>query len=265
MTVTEKHFKGHYDQQGHGAPILCLAGFGCSNWIFEGLANKLQDSFCFIMPDNRGMGKSPKASEPYSIEDLAEDALQLMTDLGHEQFHVIGISMGGFLALALSLLEPQRVLRLILMCATAAGDDFVPLPEVSEEMLIRSYACDATTVIRLNTEMTTHGSLQQRDPEVFAQILHNKLLFRADRDQLLLQSRAVNRFLEKELALSQITAPCLLLSGDNDQVVDCRNSSILTRKLRDARVVLITETNHLFFLEKRDEVCAHILAFLECP
>lgn len=265
MSLAPARFRGHYDITGSGPVVLCLAGFGCDNWIFQDMAELLKDHFSLVMPDNRGMGKSPAAQTAYAIEDLANDALDLMEDLGHERFHVIGISMGGFIAQALCLKAPEKVDRLVLMCTTSGGDDFVPLPEMTKDQLITAYQMEASRVVKLNTELTIHPSLKHRSPETYEHILRKKLEHRAGLDQVLLQREAATTFLTQTQPLDQITPQTLVLSGDADTYVDPKNCAILASKLPHAETRLIEDTNHLFFLEKTEEVSAQIRHFLEKP
>ena len=117
-------FNGHFDLIGEGPPILCIPGFGNSNWVFNKLVKGQSRQFTFVLPDNRGMGRSPAAMQPYFMQDLAQDCINLMDDLGHEKFSVIGLSMGGFIAQLLTLMVPNRVNSLALLCSTSSGEDF---------------------------------------------------------------------------------------------------------------------------------------------
>jgi len=62
-----------------------------------------------------------------------------------------------------------------------------------------------------------------------------------------------------------IRCPTLVMSGADDRFVDARNAQILAEKIDDARVVIVPETDHLFFLEKPRRVAEEIARFLEAP
>lgn len=250
-------------QRGQGIPVLCLAGFGCSHWIFEELAEMLADVARMVMPDPRGMGRSPYAETPFTVDDMAADALAVMDRLGYERFALMGISMGGFVAEKIALKVPQRVQGAMLLCTSGPGPEFVPVPELDEAMLRSWYELPTETVVRANTDATVHPDLKDRDPGRYQAILHAKRNHRADLEQVLFQQQAVSAFLEKPLALTEITCPSLIMTGANDRLVDPDNSRRLGRLLPSARVVEIPKTDHLFFLEKPTAVCAEIRAFLE--
>src|SRR6201999_233178 len=70
---------------------------------------------------NRGIGNSAEVSEPFTIADLADDALTVMDAAGLETAHVLGISMGGMTAQELALAAPERLRTLTLGCTYPRG------------------------------------------------------------------------------------------------------------------------------------------------
>ena len=258
-----KKFPGYFDVVGQGPPVLCIAGFGSSNWVFERLIAPLQDSFRFVLPDNRGMGRSPPAIQPYSLDDLADDVLHLMDDLGHDRFAVIGLSMGGFVAQLLALKAPQRLRALALLCTTSGGEDFKQLfPSMTEQQVRAIYGMDplARAQAALAPEICPY--LLTRYPDVHHYLIGERGHRPEDAAQVMLQFMAVTAFMETTLNLESIQCPALILSGDSDLLVPLVNAELLQKKIRGSRLAVIEETDHLFFLEKRDEVAAILKSFL---
>ena len=254
----------HHRCIGEGPPLLVLNGLGCANWFFSEQAEILADLRRFVLVDNRGMGGSPHVSEPYAIEDLARDALWLMDTLGHEQFEVLGYSMGGFVAQALCLLEPHRVSALMLLCSTSSGPGYKPLPEVTGDMLAESYKMKPRVMIEANLRMTMHPNFIKRQPERFSEILDLRLENLADLDQLLLQNQASRAFIEGPTRpLHTLSCPTLVLAGAQDRFVPPENAAILARTIPGGRSALVDESDHLFFIEKPREVSTHLRRFLE--
>ena len=72
------------------------------------------------MFDNRGAGRTDQPDSPYSIEMMARDTVALMDALSNEHADILGISMGGRIALELTLTHPSRVRRLVLVSTSAA-------------------------------------------------------------------------------------------------------------------------------------------------
>ena len=252
-----------YDTCGKGRPLLVLNGFGCSNWFMKEIATKLSDHAHWVLSENRGMGSSPKVSEEYTVEDLASDALTLMERLGHETFTLLGYSMGGFIAQALYLMAPERIDGMIMLCATGPGSGFVELPEVTEDMLRASYDIPPEDMIMANLKMTMYPDFEAENPERYRMILERRLKNLADLDQLLLQFRAVQAFIEKPLPLDRIGCPTLILTGDTDRFVSPENSKLLAQAIPSSEYHVIENSDHLFFLEKPEPVSRFIGNFLE--
>ncbi len=258
-----RRFSGHYDVVGKGLDLLCLSGFGCSNWLFEGMARDLSDLARFVMPDNRGMGRTPAATKPYEIDDLADDALRLADELNMRRFCLMGISMGGFIAQSIALRAPDRVRALVLMCTLGPGPNFKPLPINDELQLRELYDLPREERAEILVAKTTHPELARRNPSIYAHILHQRSRHFSDLQQNLFQFRAVQRFLQKTLPLGNIACPALVMSGADDRYVHPENSSVLAAQIPGASAVFIEESDHLFFLEKPNEVHQRLRAFLE--
>src|SRR5664279_4117463 len=69
--------------------------------------------------DARGHGASPVPPGPYTMDDLADDAVQLLDLLGVDRAHFVGLSVGGMAGLRLAARNPERVDRLAVLCTSA--------------------------------------------------------------------------------------------------------------------------------------------------
>src|ERR1700704_1503327 len=85
----------------------------------------LRDDFEVIAYDHRGVGASSRLEGPVTIAQLAEDASLLLSGLGLESAHVLGISMGGMVAQELALAHPEQVRTLTLGCTYCGGPESV--------------------------------------------------------------------------------------------------------------------------------------------
>jgi 3-oxoadipate enol-lactonase len=111
----------YYELHGMGDPVVLIGGLGNDitqstrliDWIAQG--NRV------LAFDNRGTGRTDKPDIPYSIEMMAEDTAGLMDALDISGATVLGISMGGRIAMALTLEHPDLVARLILVSTSAVA------------------------------------------------------------------------------------------------------------------------------------------------
>jgi len=110
----------HYTDEGEGAPVILLHGLGVNshvNWRSPGIVQRLAQNHRVVAMDHRGHGLSEKPHDPakYGVE-MVEDVVRLMDHLGIRRAHIVGYSMGGFIALKLLTTHPERFLT-----ATIAG------------------------------------------------------------------------------------------------------------------------------------------------
>lgn len=108
-----------HDTVGHGPPVLFLHGFPQTRALWHPVVQELPDFTC-VTADLRGYGASWKPdpgpdSAAYSFRAMGEDMFELMSELGHEQFHLVGHDRGARVAYRMALDAPERVASLTLM------------------------------------------------------------------------------------------------------------------------------------------------------
>jgi pimeloyl-ACP methyl ester carboxylesterase len=108
----------YYETHGSGPPLLLIAGFASDSQSWQPIIRTLAGYFRVIVFDNRGSGRTRPMDDFVSIGDMADDCGRLLDHLGLGASHVLGHSMGGFIAQELALRQPHRVISLIL-AATA--------------------------------------------------------------------------------------------------------------------------------------------------
>ena len=110
----------HRFDGAEGAPTLVLANsLATTLELWDGNVAALASRYRILRYDQRGHGRSPVPPGPYRVEDLAEDALELLDELGLERVSFCGLSLGGAVGMALALRAPERLERLILCCTSA--------------------------------------------------------------------------------------------------------------------------------------------------
>jgi len=116
-----------YRIDGSGYPIILIHGFGSKKESFMAQIPELSKKFQVISYDSRGAGKSERPNMPYTMEIFADDIIGLIDYLKIKKAHIIGLSLGGMIALTLCFNYPKRVDKLILINTMAKlPDDFDP-------------------------------------------------------------------------------------------------------------------------------------------
>jgi 3-oxoadipate enol-lactonase len=108
-----------FQREGQGPPLLLLHGLGGSHDDWRKQVPVFARRYSVIAPDLRGFGDSER-QEPFTVQQHARDVAGLLDALGIARAHVVGLSMGGAVAMELALSEPGRVAGLVL-ANTAPG------------------------------------------------------------------------------------------------------------------------------------------------
>ena len=105
----------HYEEYGHGTPLVLIHGLGSSSQDWELQIPVLSRHYRVIVVDVRGHGRSDKPRERYSIPGFTHDVVALFEHLNLPAAHVVGLSMGGMIAFQLAVDEPTLVRSLCIV------------------------------------------------------------------------------------------------------------------------------------------------------
>jgi pimeloyl-ACP methyl ester carboxylesterase len=227
-------------------------GLGYARWGWEPVVPGLAESFDVLLFDNRGIGESDAPPGPYTVAELAGDALQVLNEAGVERAHVLGTSLGGMVAQELALAAPERVDRLVLACTTPGGPESFPMPEQTVKLM--------TSGATLR-QFVENALAPDPDDEIVERILRHRQATAQPFEAWSAQAAAGASFDALE-RIAQIAAPTLVLHGTEDAVVDSRNTTLLALRIPDARVELFPGGGHLFFWEQPERFVEVVTEFL---
>jgi pimeloyl-ACP methyl ester carboxylesterase len=99
-----------HESQGSGEPLVLIHGLGSARNVWKSIYSSLAEDFTVVAVDLPGHGETPLPSEKrMDPRSLADDVVETMIALGHERFHVVGNSLGGWIALEIASAYPERV------------------------------------------------------------------------------------------------------------------------------------------------------------
>ena len=254
-----------YDVCGRGEPLVLIQGLGGprSGWIFQTRAFKRY--YRVITFDNRGVGKSDKPSEHYTVRTMADDTVALMDYLGVDKAHILGASLGGMVAQEMAINYPDRVKKLILAC-TAAGMGNASGSAVENvghgSALREAGITDPRSVDmgRVMSEVIALSFNKRLTKIFFVPLSKTYLRFR--------EVQAISGQMEAAMAhstldrLHQIKAPTLVIVGTGDRLVPSQSSELLANMIPDTRLVKLNGGSHAFFMEMRGRFNREVLDFL---
>jgi pimeloyl-ACP methyl ester carboxylesterase len=232
--------------------VLLIQGLGYARWGWEPVTDLLARSFDVLLYDNRGIGESDAPPGPYTVEQLAADAVQVLDEAGVERAHVVATSLGGMVAQELALSSPDRVDRLVLASTTPGGPDSFPMPEQTVKLMTGG------ATLR---QFVENALAPDPDPEIVERILRHREATAQPLEAWAAQAAAGAAFDALD-RIHGIEAATLVLHGTEDAVVDSRNSALLALRIRDARVELFPGGGHLFFWEQPEQFAEVVTGFL---
>jgi pimeloyl-ACP methyl ester carboxylesterase len=109
--------------QGEGFPVILLHGFCENKSMWFPYANKLTEQYQIICPDLPGFGESLLPNKDITLEEIADELADFMSEIKVEKCVIIGHSLGGYVALALAERHPNLIQGLGLFNSTAMDDD----------------------------------------------------------------------------------------------------------------------------------------------
>jgi len=251
----------HVRDVGEGPPLLLINGLGAHTAMWAPVERQLA-GLRLISYDSPGVGDSPAAFPPPSIPMLADLLAKLLHNLNLPRVDVLGYSFGGAVAQQLAYRHADRVRRLVL-AATMPGRGGVlgewkslthaynPLRYYSRSYYERSIGDLAGGQARWNeTFRRRHGA--------------ERLAKRPHPISYYTQIAVLSPWSSLPW-LDRISAPTLVLSGDDDPLVPPANSFLLASHLRRARLILIPGEGHLLLFDDSGKAHEAIREFLLAP
>lgn len=247
-----------YEVQGDGDPLLLVMGFAMGQHMWIGQLPAFTPHYKVITFDNRGIGMSSAPPGPYSMEQMAADALAVLDAAGAERAHVVGVSMGGAIAQHLALKAPERV-RSLTLAATWPGRNawherlFPLLRRIGLEL-------DTPAFIATTLHLLFSPRFVITQPELLAMIDDLISSLPMPIEPLVAQGEACQAHDVRD-RLGQVRAPTLVVGGKRDVFIPPELSQEIASLVPGSELHLL-ETGHAFIFEEADQFNRLVLEFL---
>jgi pimeloyl-ACP methyl ester carboxylesterase len=246
-----------HDDRGSGPAIVFIHGHPFSRAMWAGQVEALSDEFRVIAPDLPGYGASPPLAQIMSMRRFADSVLELLDALGIARSTVVGLSMGGLVAMELGLAAPERVDGVVLAATTAA-----PVTDEEAERRRRTAAdLDAHGMLGHTAEMLPRlfGPAASRDPAVTVPIVQTMLRTSPAGAAAALRGRAKRP--DYERLLRDLRPPALVVAGDRDAYSTKEVTAQLVAALPEPEVLILQGVGHFPNLEAPEEFEAAVRDF----
>jgi pimeloyl-ACP methyl ester carboxylesterase len=255
-----------YDVHGKkGPPLLLIAGLGFGRWCWFKQLPALSRHFRVITFDIRSLDRldllDPK-DHIHGVGDLAFHPAALLDHLGIERAHVLGTSLGGFMAQELALQRPTLIDGLVLVCTSYGGPHSAPPSWEALKSMLGLGATNRVDAARRGLETATSEAYRTGHPEEYEQLLEWRIIDAPSQPSYLEQMMAGARF-DVSSRVRDIRASTLVLHGDDDRVVPVANAEALAEAISGATLRVFEDAGHLVFIERAEEVNEEIISFLK--
>ncbi|HET7759544.1 MAG TPA: alpha/beta fold hydrolase [Gaiellaceae bacterium] len=251
-----------YSEVAGEGPVVALVHEGiCDSRMWDSQWAAWSGSYRLLRVDLRGFGRTPLGSEPYSH---ARDVIDALEEHGLERTALVGVSLGGRVALEVAVARPDLVRALVLVAPGFPGHEWSQELRAQwdeEEAAFEAGDLDAAVEVSLRTWVDgPRRRPEDVDPEL------RRRVGEMQRDAYDLQREWVDEEpLVRELGerLGEIVAPTLVLVGDEDQPDMQAIAKRLAREIQGARLATIPGTAHVPSMERPREFDELVLPFLE--
>jgi 3-oxoadipate enol-lactonase len=246
-----------YDVHGEGPALLLIGGLGFGRWAWFRQIPAFSRHFRTIAFDVRG-----ERELKGGVADLAAESVALLEHLRIKKAHVLGTSLGGFVAQELALVRPDLVDRLVLVGTSYGRGGPESMSAWALADMIGLPSLNAKKAVRRGLEAATSEAYRAQRPEEFEQIVSWRL---ADSPSLSVyydQLRAGARF-DISRDVGRITSPTLVIHGSEDRFVPAANAVALAEEIPGAKLRVLDDAGHLVFIERYADVNREVVTFLK--
>ena len=242
---------------GQGPTLVFLHGAGGTGDLFPGGAPsafiaELAQSYRVLVPEHPGYGLKDRPEWLDNIHDVAYFYLDYLAELGLEKVHLVGQSLGGWIALEMAVRDTARLASLTAIGAAgihvkgvAKGDIFMWSREQFAQNMFRNKDVAAAFLQRTMTPEQEKAFLRNRETTAL----------------LAWQPRLYDPHLSKWL--HRINVPAHIVWADDDRVLPRAYADELARLIKGAKVSIIPDSGHLVHLDRPEVLTRAIRAFIQ--
>lgn len=247
--VTANGIKIFYQQLGSGEDVVLIAGLGADHTTWLTTAHKLSSKFRLTIFDNRGAGQTDSPSGSYTSQQMAKDTLALMQTLGINRAHIVGHSLGAYIAQYVAITAPEKVNKLVLIGGKAYQDT---LGKLRRENSIAMMHAAVDKRLRLeNSMLWIFGEKflsDTRSVNNYIQVTFNNPHPQTEAGYLGQAAATLSHDTRDQLA--KIAAKTLILTGQEDINTPFYHAELLSRQIPHATLQTIPDCGHIPQLEQ---------------
>lgn len=250
----------HYESAGHGPAVVLIHGAGLDSRMWDEQFEILSNDFVVIRYDTRGFGRSAPASEPFShVGDLET----VLDEVGVSSASLVGLSLGGAIALNFALTHPDRIDRLLLVGPAVPGAGAMPEEPDRFQRIVRLAAEGRTPAAVDEWLAGPHMSPAMANPRIAPTIRGLAM----DNQRTWIPGAILSTPVAPPAArrLHHVRAPTAVLVGGRDDRSVRQQGTLVAERVPGARLTVLPEAGHVPNLEAPESFNQWLLDELRRP
>jgi 3-oxoadipate enol-lactonase len=235
---------------------LLLHAFPFDRRMWRHVAPRLRARRTVLCPDLRGFGQSSSLRAPRSLDEHADDLARTLDQHSIPQVSVVGLSMGGYVALAFAERHPSRIAQLVLVDSRASADSEDAKQARQKSMAIVSSQGVAALYDGLEPRLFSAEPLPQ------AKDMMRSIAVAQSRDGVLAALAAMRDRPDRTALWSALEVPTLCVVGRHDALTPPSEMQALADRARDGRCVVLEHSGHLPCAEEPERLAEILDRFL---
>ena len=228
--------------------VVWLGSLGSTTAMWDPQAGVLGDRFRCLLVDLPGHGKSPTAPGPYTIAGLADGVVAALDRAEVDRAHVVGLSIGAMIAMAMAVDHPDRVDRLALLCTSAQ----LGPPTAWEERAATVRAGGTSAIAETVVGRWLSPAYRDAHPDEFAALVAMVSSVEGEGYAWCCEAIAA---MDLRADLPAVGAPTLVVAGALDPATPVEHGELIASLIPGARIEIV-EAAHLASWERAAEVDA---------
>ncbi|HEV2643780.1 MAG TPA: alpha/beta fold hydrolase [Candidatus Elarobacter sp.] len=249
-----------FADEGSGPPLLLIHAFPFDRHLWSAQIAALRDRFRVITPDLRGFGESPTAS-PVSIDQHADDLVRLLDALGIARAAVCGLSLGGYVALALWRQHHERISALVLADTRATAD--TPATRERRAQLIDLARSEGVLPVADAQVSAALGRTTRRTHPALVHRVRDMMVAASSVDGIVAALEAMMARPDSTTLLATINVPTLVIVGEEDAITPPGEMRAMQGAIPGADLRVVEQSGHLTCVEQPETFNGLLASFLE--
>jgi 3-oxoadipate enol-lactonase len=234
-----------YRRRGSGPAVVLLHPLALSGRVWDPVVDELAEHFDVLAPDARGHGDSGWDGAEFGVAELADDVAALLDGVGLRTAHLLGMSMGGSIAITATGRHPDRIERLVVADGTAWYGENAPATWAERAERVRSTPRPAQIPFQVDRWFTE--SFRRTHPAEVNRVVR---IFLGTDSAAHAQACLALGHLDARDMLASITQPTLAFAGEEDYATPPEMATYLAEHVPDGIAMTLPGLRHMSLVER---------------